>query len=143
MAPPSLNDIITSYLIDLPNKYSTYAMQSSSNNSISTDSVELDKQVQDLNLQLQKLNRQEETYDREFLDRKNNPPERGLFYKVGLRTTEDWVIAYFLFSYTIFFLLGLTYVLMYSTKKIIGAALVIGTALLFGFISLLLLHRYA
>ena len=143
MAAPSINDIITSYLVDLPNKYSTFSMQTSSSNTVLSDSTELDRQVQDLNLQIQKLNRQEETYDREFLDRKNNPAERGLFYKIGLRTTEDWVIAYFLFSYLIFFLLALLYVLIYSTKKVIGAALVVAFTLLFGFISLLLLHRYA
>jgi Flp pilus assembly protein TadB len=143
MPTDPLLENITSLLIGLPNQYSMYSSQSLSTGSYSKESANLQEQIQDLNLKIQDLDRQEETYDREFLDRKNNPPTVGLFNKMGLRTTEDWVIAYFFFSYFVFVLLCLINVLIYSTKKVFASAAVIGVGLLFEFVSLLLLYRYA
>jgi Flp pilus assembly protein TadB len=135
--------IITSLFTDLPNKFAMYSPQASNSNSYAADSRQLDTQIHDLNFQIQELDRQEQTYDREFLDRKKNPPKRGFFYGLGLRTTEDWVLTYFFFSYIMFVIVLLVNVLMYSTKKIVAAALVFGVGLLVGFLSLLLIYRYA
>lgn len=134
---------INSLFIGLPSMYSIYSTQSSSSSSYSSESDNLDKQIQKLNLQLQELTRQEETYDREFLDRKKNPSNTGIFYRVGLRTTEDWVLAYFFLSYFLFIFTLLIYVLIYSSKKVYAAAAVVGTGILFGVISTFLLYRYA
>jgi hypothetical protein len=139
----ALAESINSLFLNLTTMYSIYSIQNASISSYLNESDSLDKQLQKLNLQLQELTRQEETYDREFLDRKQNPPNRGIFYKVGLRTTEDWVIAYFFFSYMMFVIVLLTYVLIYSTKKVYAAAAIIGTGILFGVISTFLLYRYA
>ena len=107
------------------------------------ESKKLDNKIQSLNLELQDLAGKDETYDREFIDRTRNPPSKGFFYNMGLRTTEDCVFAYFFFSYCMFFLLLLITVFIYSSKKIIGAAVVIAAALIFGLLSMFLLYRYA
>ena len=132
-----------SLVAELQNLYSSYSTQASSISSYLPESDNLDRQIQKQNLQLQDLTRQEETYDREFLDRKQNPSNTGIFYRIGLRTTEDWVFAYFFFSYMIFVLILLLYVLRHSTKKIYAVATVTGIGILFGILSTFLLYRYA
>lgn len=134
---------ITSLFTNLPNMYSTYSTQVPNTITYTKDSQELDAKIQGLNLEKQELNRQEETYDREFLDRRASAPPKGILYLMGLRTTEDWVFVYFFFSYFMFFLLLLITVLMYSEKKSYGSAIVVGAGLIFGLLSLYLLYRYA
>ena len=134
---------LMSLVAELQNLYSSYSQQASSISSYLPESDNLDRQLQKQNLQLHDLTRQEEIYDREFLDRKQNPSNTGIFYRIGLRTTEDWVFAYFFFSYMIFVLILLFYVLRYSTKKIYAVATVTGIGILFGILSTFLLYRYA
>lgn len=134
---------IQSLFIELPNLYSTYSTQVPNKLRYENESKTIDNKIQGLNLQLQDLDRKDETYDREFLDRTRNPRPKGFFYRMGLRTTEDCVFAYFFFSYCVFFFLLLIIVLIYSDKKIRGFIIVIGAALIFGFVSLFLLYRYA
>jgi len=107
------------------------------------DSITLDKEIQGIHLQIQELDRQEQTYDREFMDRKKEPVKTGIFSRIGLRTTEDFVMTYFFFSYLMFFLMVLINVLVYSTKKVFAVGVVIGVGMLFGFLSILLIYRYA
>ena len=68
MPPPTPMETITSLFITLPNQYSIYSAQSSNSGSYMADSRNIDNNIQALNLQLQDLDRQEQTYDREFLD---------------------------------------------------------------------------
>ena len=141
MAGPTAQ--ITSLFTTLPNLYSTYSTQVPNAMTYTKESRELDAKIQGLNQEKQALNRQEETYDREFLDRQEAAPRKGIIYLMGLRTTEDWVFAYFFFAYFMFFLLLLITVLMYSDKKSFGSAIVVGAGLIFGVLSLYLLYRYA
>ena len=115
---PSPSEAIQSLFITLPNQYATYSTGSSTTASNTVESQTLDDQIQKLNLQIQNIDRQEQTYDREFLDRKSNPPKKGFFHSIGLRTTEDFVFVYFFFSYLMFFLMLFIIVLIYSTTKI-------------------------
>ena len=69
------------------------------------DIVELDTQLADLNDKIRLAEIQEETYNEMYLNSKKNPSTFGLFSKVGLRNTQDWVLAYFFFSLTVFSLL--------------------------------------
>jgi hypothetical protein len=140
---PGESEAIQSLFITLPNQYATYSARSSNTVSNTVESKTLDDQIQKLNLQIQDIERKEQTYDREFLDRKSNPPKKGFFHSIGLRTTEDFVFAYFFFSYLIFFLMMFIIILIYSTRKIIAGALVIGAGLILGFLILFLLYRYA
>jgi hypothetical protein len=143
MPPPTPMETITSLFITLPNQYSIYSAQSSNSGSYMADSRNIDNNIQALNLQLQDLDRQEQTYDREFLDRKNNPSKKGFFHKIGLRTTEDFVLAYFFFSYVMFFLILFIMIQFYSTTRVYASALVVAAGLIFGFLTLYLMYRYA
>ena len=134
---------ITSLGPTLRNQYAIYSTQSPNNASYLADSKNLDNKIQGLNLQLQQINRQEETYDREFLDRKSNPSKKGFLYRMGLRTTEDFVFAYFFFSYIIFFFILLVTVQLYSTTKVFASAIVVGSGLIFGLTALYFLYWYA
>jgi hypothetical protein len=143
MPSGTLQANINSLFINLPNLYSIYSTQSSSAASYMNDSTVLDKEIQGIHLQIQELDRQEQTYDREFMDRKKEPAKTGIFSRIGLRTTEDFVMTYFFFSYLMFFLMVLINVLVYSTKKVFAVGMVIGVGMLFGFLSILLIYRYA
>jgi len=66
------------------------------------DMKELDGQIVDLGDNINLLQIQEETYNEMYLNSKKNPSTFGLFSKVGLRNTQDWVLAYFFFSFVVF-----------------------------------------
>lgn len=48
---------------------------------------------------------EEETHDEMYLNTKKSPGTYGLFSKIGLQTTQDWLLAYFFFSYVVLSLL--------------------------------------
>jgi hypothetical protein len=139
----SMKASILNLLVTLPSIYSTYSANNNSLGTYSSETTSLNNEIKELNLKLRDLDRQEQTYDREFLDRKQNPSTSGIFYRIGLRTTEDWVMAFFFFSYILFVFMCLINVLLYSEKKGFASAFVIGAGTLFGFLGLLLLYRYA
>ena len=139
----SIKASITNLLITLPSMYSSYSLNINSLGAHNTETTNLNNEIKELNLKLHDLDRQQQTYDREFLDRKQNPSTSGIFYRVGLRTTEDWVMAFFFFSYILFVFVCLINVLLYSQTKIFASALIIGLGTLFGFLGMLLLYRYA
>ena len=66
------------------------------------DKKELDGQLTDLGDSINLAQIQEETYNELYLNSKKNPSTFGLFSKVGLRNTQDWVLAYFFFSFVAF-----------------------------------------
>lgn len=79
------------YTANLPNM----APYKAENSALLEEASELDRK-------LQEYDRIENAYDREFMDRKNNPVSRGFFTNIGLLTTQDWVLAFFFLSYVIF-----------------------------------------
>lgn len=60
---------------------------------------------------------EEETYNEIYLNNKKNPNVYGLFSKLGLQTTQDWVLAYFFFSYIVFSILVILTLLKTSVNK--------------------------
>ena len=129
--------------IKLPKQYGEYSTLKNKYSDNKVQSTTLDGQIQELNTKLNEINRQEEVYDREFIDRKKNPRKNGVLFNLGLRTNEDFVFTYFFFSYVIFVLIVLINVLRYSTKKIVASVIIISFALIFAVFSLFLLYRYA
>ena len=101
----SIQANITSNLSTLPNLYSVYSYAKPNLASYQSMSESLNKELSEINRKLQEFDRVEEVYDREFLDRKMNPPTIGLFSKYGLITTQDWVLAMFFLSYVAFSIL--------------------------------------
>jgi hypothetical protein len=142
MSSPSVSTV-DELFIKLPTQYGEYTTLMNKYSNDVQESATLDEQIQELNTKLNEINRQEEVYDREFIDRKSNPRKNGVLYNLGLRTTEDFVLTYFFFSYVIFVLMILITVLMYSTKKIVAATIIISFALIFALASIFLIYRYA
>jgi hypothetical protein len=140
----TLQASITDKLITMGSLYTTYTSTSRINQpQTASDATDYKNQIAQLNLQIQDLERQQNVYDREFLDRTRNPPKPGMFASLGLRTTEDWVLAFFFLSYILFFTMILITGLIYSQQKMFYSAVVVGSALIFGFLTLLLIYRYA
>lgn len=104
MAVPSDED-----LLNMGTKYFFY--KSSGNSGSITgemdavDIAELNKELSSLNDQIFTAQAEEETYNEIYLNNKRNPTTYGLFSNWGLRTTQDWVLAFTYFSYTIFSIL--------------------------------------
>jgi hypothetical protein len=140
----TLQASITDKLITMGSLYNTYTSTSRINQPQTTsDTSDYQGQIAQLNLQIQDLERQQNVYDREFLDRTRNPSKPGMFSRLGLRTTEDWVLAFFFLSYILFFTMILITGLIYSQQKMFYSSVVVGSGLLFGFLILLLIYRYA
>jgi|UniRef100_A0A6C0K467 hypothetical protein len=109
MSPPS--DI---ELINAATKYFFYKGRgSNSNGSDPILITDLRIKLQDINDKITLAEIEEETYNETYLNLKKNPTTYGLFSKVGLRTTQDWVLAYFFFSYIILS----TFIIIVAIKK--------------------------
>ena len=66
------------------------------------DIADLKQQIANLKDQHTLAEIQEETYNEMYLNSKKNPSTFGLFSRLGLRNTQDWVLAYFFVSFIIF-----------------------------------------
>lgn len=97
----------------------------------------LETEVRDLQLQMKELERVEQTYEKEYLDKKNYPADKGLFYKLGLHSVQDFTIAVFCVSYVFFAVVMILYGTMVSNTKFttffIMFLVMIVLGLLFGF----------
>ena len=85
----------------------------------------LKAEARELQFKINEINRIEETYDQEYLDRKTNPPRKGVFASLGLRNTQDWVLAMFYFFYGIFTLIFTLYAIRFSVKKTWAALFIV------------------
>ena len=102
MTTPSDED-----LINVGTKYFYYKSAGSNGNSVtaqmdSTELADLNRQVNDLNDRITLAEIQEETANENYINSKEKPGKYGLFSAVGLNTSQDWVLAYFFFSYAVF-----------------------------------------
>jgi hypothetical protein len=77
---------------------------------------------------------EEETHNEMYLNTKKRPGTYGLFSKVGLQTTQDWVLAYFFFSYAVLSILILLTVLQTSVNKIVTVLSVSGVLFAIGLV---------
>ena len=78
----------------------------------------LSEQEHDREQILGELNRMEETYDTEFVERRASPAGNPALKILGLNTTQDKVIAFFYFAYVLFSVAVIWYFLRVSTQKI-------------------------
>jgi Flp pilus assembly protein TadB len=122
--------------------YRKYLTRHSNQTEYNTQTKTLKQQEIELSNNLQELKRQEQIYDREFLDRKQTPPPKGLLASYGIRSTQDHIFIFLLFSYVMFSLLLLILVLIYSTKRLIAAAAVITMSILIGVLSTVMIYWY-
>ena len=116
----------------------------------SSNSAPIDQQIEEANIELTDLrgklalfDGQEETYNEVYKNAKINPSNFGLFSKIGLSTTQDWVLAYFYFSYAAFSLLLLLVFIKMAENKVVAALFIVGVTLSIGVISTLAIISYA
>ena len=132
--------------IDLIAAFTQYQiLKNSSNGGVAYTSMlqKLHGDVNDLKGELMILDSQEETYNEMYLNAKENPTNFGLFSKLGLRTTQDWVIAYFFFSYILFSIFTMITVIKQSEQKTMAGLAVFGIAFVIGVFATVSLAAYA
>lgn len=86
-------------LINAATKYFYYKNTNASLNANLRD--DLQNQLKNINDQITLAEIEEETHSELYLNTKKNPAKFGLFSSVGLTTTQDWLLAYFFFSYIV------------------------------------------
>ena len=79
----------------------------------------LETEVRDLQLRMKELERVEQTYEKEYLDKKQHPANKGILYHIGLHTAQDFTIALFCISYLFFSCVMIMYATIFSTSKFI------------------------
>jgi len=132
--------------IDLIAAFTQYQiLKNSSNGGVAYTSMlqKLHGDVNDLKGELMILDSQEETYNEMYLNAKENPTNFGLFSKLGLRTTQDWVIAYFFFSYILFSIFTMITVIKQSEQKTMAGLAVFGITFVIGVFATVSLAAYA
>jgi hypothetical protein len=85
---------------------------------------------------------EEETHNEMYLNTKKRPGTYGLFSKVGLQTTQDWVLAYFFFSYIALSILILLTALQISVNKILTVLSVSGVLFAIGLVFFLFILSF-
>jgi hypothetical protein len=101
--------------------------------------TDLQTQLNGLNDKITLEEIEEETYDEMYLNSKKNPGNYGLFSLVGLRTTQDWVLAYFFFSYIVISVFIVLTALKESVNKLWTAIAVSGILLAIGLVFFLMI----
>ena len=88
--------------IDLINAATKYFYYKTAGPSSDTNlKADLQNQLKNITDQITLAEIEEETYSEMYLNTKKKPAKFGLFSKVGLTTTQDWLLAYFFFSYIV------------------------------------------
>ena len=134
---------IQTNLLGIQYVYGTYLNNLPNITPYQQESETLAIEVSELDRKLQELDRIEEVYDREFIDRKKNPSSFGLLSKVGLQTTQDWVLAFFFLSYIIFSILFIVMIVMGAEKKMKGLIFAFCVTGVSGVLITLMISRYA
>ena len=89
-------------LINAATKYFYYEANTSQKGNIDRiDLKSLQTQKQTILDKITLAEIEEETHNEMYLNTKKSPGTYGLFSKVGLQTTQDWLLAYFFFSYIV------------------------------------------
>jgi hypothetical protein len=109
---------ITAELQSVQTTFDTYISSTTSAQPLLSEQNGLNTAVRDKQHRLNELNQLDETYTQSYLDFKANPPAGGFFSKFGLRTTQDWTIAFFYLSFTVFSIIILLYGFVKSQQKI-------------------------
>ena len=126
-------------LINTAAKYFYYKSRGSTNDPDHLLEQTLKKELDILKDKINLAEIEEETYDEMYLNAKKNPVTYGLFSKVGLQTTQDWVLGYFLFSYVIISIFIILTALKVSVNKIWTGIAVSGVMLAIGLVFFLMI----
>lgn len=120
-AAPDFNTLVTSarfLLTTTADTFQQYSDLKAQRQPLLDQRVVLQEKERDREQILGELNRMEETYDTEFLERKASPAVNPAMRILGLNTTQDKAVAFFYFAYVLFSVAVILYFLRVSTQKI-------------------------
>jgi hypothetical protein len=83
-----------------------------SSSSLTTQAATMNAELMGLKAQLAAIQKQNETYDREFLDRSAGKKNMGIFRRNGIITLQDWLLYLFFIGYALLCIIILLYYLM-------------------------------
>lgn len=127
----------------LPNMFTQYKDLVHKRVSVREQNVNLQEEVRLLEAKHASLQAAADTYDREFLDRGGKTPPSTFWTRRGFQTFQDWLLGALFLIYALVSLGLLSYVLLYSKKKIQGGATVLVTAVILGVIMVGVISRFA
>jgi hypothetical protein len=127
----------------LPNMFTQYKDLDNKRMSIQAQNATLQEEVRLLEAKHASLQAAADTYDREFLDRGGKTPPSTFWTRRGFQTFHDWLLGALFLIYALVSLGLLSYVLLYSKKKIQGGATVLVTAVILGVIMVGVISRFA
>jgi len=129
--------------VEIQQAYLAYKAKFPSYDQSTSTLAELQNELDGLNRKKEELDRVEQTYDREFLDRVNSPPPaKGIFKQFGFVTTQDWVIALFLMAFFSFSICLILFFVVHSEAKLKAFGVAISIIIVLGFMLGLLIFKY-
>jgi phage terminase large subunit-like protein len=141
----NIREIKPIFIAELQNTqttFDTYIAAKTNVQPLIDQNLEIEGDLRDLQHRLNELNQLDDTYTQTYLDFKANPPKKSFFSGLGLRTTQDWAIAIFYFSYLIFSAIILMYAFVNSVQKIYAFFFVFTLLSVFLLISTTMLMYY-
>jgi hypothetical protein len=137
-----LKSIITTELQTTQTTFDTYIAAKTNVQPLIDQGMKIEENLRETQHRLNELNQLDETYEQAYLDFKANPPKLDFFSRYGLRTTQDWAIALFYFSYGLFSIIILMYAFVNSVQKVYAFFFVFTLLAVFLLISTTLLTYY-
>lgn len=147
---PTAQNVVTLYqqttsplINEMQSVYLTYKKNVPNYELSQEEIVNLQAQLLELNRQTEELERVEQTYDREFLDRVNAPPPtKGFLQKYGLVTTQDWVMSMFLLAFITFSMSLILLFVVHSQAKLKAFLIALSIIIISGAFTGLLIFKY-
>ncbi len=139
---PNLSALNLTLLQTLTNMQSQYIDYKNKGGQLRDQNSALQEEVRTLEAKHASLQAVADTYDREFLDR-GQLGEPSFWSRRGFNTFQDWLLGAFFLIYAIVCLAILTYTVLYSTKKLQGAAIVLGVSIVLGIMMTGVIARFA
>jgi len=117
----------------------TYKNAITNTQSLVAQKNDLTAEVRDLTLQMKELDRVEQTYEKEYLDRKHSPAEKKAW---GLNSAQDFALAAFYFSYFFFAAVFTLYATINSAAKLYTLLTLVVTFFMIGLLMTFAIINY-
>jgi regulator of replication initiation timing len=89
--------------------FQQYIALQQSSSSLTSQNNTLTAELTELKAKLAGIQKQNETYDREFLDRSAGKKNSGVFRRNGITTLQDWILFLFFIGYFLICIIVLVY----------------------------------
>ena len=134
---------ITAQLQSIQSAYDSYKASTTPVQPLLDQQTQLYSDMRDKHHRLKELNQLDETYNQSYLNFKESPPKGGFFYRFGLKTTQDWVIAFFYTTFVLFSIVLILYSFIMAEQKLYAFFFVITGLSIFGLLITAWISYYA